>query len=337
MSSPRNEHDQESHPGRDLSRVSVIIPVFNVAPYLREALDSVIHQTYDHLEIIIVDDGSTDGSETICNDYRSDPRVRVIHQRNQGLSSARNAGLDCATGEYIAFLDSDDAYHPDFIQIMSAALKNADISVCQYTIHHRTLGTRGHAALKAREGFYNREEALRALLDGKINVSVWNKLYRKELWNHIRFPDGHNYEDIDTIYRVFDLCNQLFYLDQPLFLHRKRPGSITQTASRKNTEDRNLSYTHLEAFVNTHIPGIFTEQHLWKARQLRLNGMIVSYINGYMDAAEIKAIYSGLKGHECSIKFKVAFQLIRICPRLLKIIYPVYRSSKMLMRKVFRR
>lgn len=116
--------------------VSVIIPVYNVRPYLREALDSVINQTYQNLEIIIVDDGSRDGSETICDEYKADSRVKVIHQRNRGLSSARNTGMDNVTGEIIAFLDPDDVIHPDMINTLVTIMQEqeADIVCCQHKI-----------------------------------------------------------------------------------------------------------------------------------------------------------------------------------------------------------
>ena len=100
----------------DNSLVSVIIPVYNVKPYLKEALDSVVQQTYRKLEIIIVDDGSTDGSDKICDMYRQDTRVTVVHQENRGLSNARNTGMSMMKGDVVAFLDSDDAYYPDMIE-----------------------------------------------------------------------------------------------------------------------------------------------------------------------------------------------------------------------------
>ena len=116
--------------------VSVIIPVYNVLPYIREALDSVLHQTWQRLEIFIVDDGSDDGSEAVCDEYRRDDRVIVIHQENRGLSGARNTGLDRMTGEYVAFLDSDDAFHPEMIQRMLEAVRRtgAELAVCGYEI-----------------------------------------------------------------------------------------------------------------------------------------------------------------------------------------------------------
>ena len=313
--------------------ISVVIPVYNVAPYLREALDSVIQQTYHQLEIIVVDDGSTDGSEIICEEYRSDSRIQIIHQENRGLSSARNAGLDRATGEYIAFLDSDDAFHPDFIRLMLEAIEGVDVAVCQYEVHQLKMNTRCWIEPRAKKGFYNRAEALRALVDGKINVSVWNKLYRKDLWNEIRFPEGHNYEDIDTTFRIFDQCRKLNFVDYPLYLHRKHPGSITETISRKNIEDRNLAMEHVETFVTANIPEVFNDKHLNKTRQSRLRGMLMSYVKGYVNVAEIKAVCKRVNPHNCKFKIKVVCWLIRFYPRLLKILYPMYKSLRKLRKR----
>lgn len=116
--------------------ITVIIPVFNVKPYLIDALESVINQTYKRLEIIIIDDGSTDGSGEICDEYaQKDDRIRVVHQNNKGLSAARNVGLDLLSGDIIAFFDSDDIYHTDFIEKMVEAMleNNTDIVLCKYT------------------------------------------------------------------------------------------------------------------------------------------------------------------------------------------------------------
>ncbi len=119
---------------RNDALISIVIPVYNVRPYLAEALDSVIHQTYANLEILLVDDGSTDGSGEICDEYASkDPRIRVIHQENKGLSASRNAGLDRMRGESVAFLAPDDAFDPCFIEKLAAALnrEQADLAMCK--------------------------------------------------------------------------------------------------------------------------------------------------------------------------------------------------------------
>lgn len=318
--------------------VSVIIPVYNVAPYLREALDSVVHQTYSNQEILIVDDGSTDGSGEICEEYRSDDRVQVIHQENRGLSAARNTGLDRAVGEYIAFLDSDDAWCPDFIEKMLEAIGNVDIVVCRYEVHQLRLDSMWKKIEPtAAKDFYGREEALWALANGTINVSVWNKLYRRDLWKETRFPEGHNYEDIETTYRIFGMCRNICFLDQPLYLHRRRPGSITNTATKKNLEDRKLAYEHLEAFVESNIPEIFSQKHLNKVRQTRLHGWLIFYIKRYIDAGEIRAALDDLDLKDYNFSYKAACWILRFCPGLLRILYPVFRPFRLLAWKVFGR
>lgn len=160
----------KQHRGGITPVISVIIPVYNVAPYLREALNSVVNQTYYSLEILVIDDGSTDGSGSICDEYKTDSRVTVIQQPNRGLSNARNTGLDAATGDFIAFLDPDDAWHLSFIEELFFAITDADIVVSRYTINQAVGVYRFHtgnitgnalpgfiiANLKSKEDIYQR-------------------------------------------------------------------------------------------------------------------------------------------------------------------------------------
>ena len=173
--------------------ISIIIPVYNVRLFLAEALESVINQTYKNLEIIVVDDGSTDGSGEICDNYAiRDDRITVIHQNNRGLSAARNKGLDIMVGKAVAFLDSDDAYHPEYVSKMIAAMirEEADLVICKCTVHQAS----GKMALNNHErtipsidpGIYDRVNGLNFLAEGAINHTVWNKLYRRTLWEDIR-------------------------------------------------------------------------------------------------------------------------------------------------------
>ena len=251
--------------------VSVIIPVFNVRPYLAEALDSVLRQTYEHLEILLIDDGSADGSGEMCDEYaRRDGRIRVIHQANRGLSGARNAGLNAMTGDAVVFLDPDDALRPDYVQKMAEAMvrEGAELVLCKYE-EHRTDGRmertgRERAKPLIGEGLYDREEALRALVDERLNKSVWNKLYSRRLWENIRYPDGHVYEDIATTFRILDLCRTVYVLDEPLYLHRIRPGSITGSHLPEKSRDWLLAWSQFDAFIETHTPEIFTPKQLKK-------------------------------------------------------------------------
>ena len=250
------------------SLISIIIPVYNVEPFLVEALESAVCQTYNNLEIIIIDDDSDDGSGEICDEYASrDHRIFVIHQRNRGLSGARNSGLDFANGDAIAFLDSDDALHQDYIKHMFSAMvrEKADIVVCKYSVH-RTEGLISQDApqdVRPKEdmGTYDRAEALRAFVDRSIHTTVWNKLYRRRLWNKIRFPVGHNYEDVDTLFRVLNKCGKCYGIQEPLYRYRIRGGSITNTPSWENQLDRMRAFVHLDLFIERHTPELYsTEQ-----------------------------------------------------------------------------
>jgi len=264
--------------------VSVIIPVFNVAPYLEEALNSVLHQTYPNLEIIIIDDGSTDGSGGICDEFaQKDERIRIIHQENRGLSSARNVGLDLMTGDAVAFLDSDDAFDPSFVTTMVEAmdLEKTDVVICKYTNHHSI----GEMSRTGKEklfptiggGAYDRVKILNALVDAEIDHVVWNKLYCSSLWQHIRFPEGHVYEDVDTTYRVFNICKRILIIDDPLYLKRKHKGSITGTWNQTSITDYLLAHDHLEEFVSNHIPDVFSFEQEKKFVQARLRKMMICY------------------------------------------------------------
>lgn len=331
----------------NLPLVSVVIPVYNVAPYLREALDSAIHQSYRHLEMIVVDDGSTDGSGKICDEYKTDSRVQIIHQENQGLSAARNAGLDRMTGEYVVFLDTDDAFHPDFVKQMVgvAVQERLDIVVCRYavlrTVDRMILKGKEEKAPTINPGRYDRKEALRVMVDGQLNWSVWNKLYRAGLWKSVRFPVGHNYEDIDTTYRIMDRCESIRTLDQILYLHRNRPGSITDTHTMDNLRDRNLALEHLEAFVEAHTPEIFHKKQLEKTRQSRITGMLRQlerFGNDKNDEHELrKEIINSVESigiESFPIRQKVACMMVRINPTLLKIAYLLYRPCRLVIKMI---
>lgn len=184
-------------------KISVIIPVYNVAPYLTRCLDSVVGQTYQNLEIILVDDGSTDGSGAICDGCASrDSRITVIHQKNQGLSAARNAGLERMAGELVGFVDSDDWIEPDFYELLERKMEDtqADIVTTGYYYTYRDKEIR--CRMPAGSVTYLGQEGLRALSRGELYHVVWNKLYRRELFAGLPFAEGRTYEDVLISYRL---------------------------------------------------------------------------------------------------------------------------------------
>ena len=332
------------------SLISIIIPVYNVRPYLTEALDSVLCQTYEKLEIIIVNDGSTDGSGEVCDTCAErDARVIVIHQENKGLSAARNVGLDRMTGEVVAFLDSDDAYDPRYIENMWRAMfeEKADMAVCKYTVHHTVgkLFSKGDekASPSIGQGLYDGLDVQRALADRQINVSVWNKLYRRKLWKNLRFPEGHIYEDMAVTFRIIERCEMVYVLDQPLYLHRNRPGSITNTVSSDNIRDWELAYAHYARFIEENTPDIFTPEQRMRVQSGMLGSMIGKYVRcfGYkcIDSKALRAHTLAL-GRRVGIgsvnwRTKIAYVMLRTSPWLLRVAFPVYNSIRRLMYRIF--
>lgn len=221
--------------------ISVIVPVYNVEKYLDECVESIVNQTYKNLEIILVDDGSTDNSGKICDELaKKDNRIHVIHKENGGLSDARNVGIDVSTGDYIQFIDSDDYIEHDMIEfLVSNIIKyNADISICSNYIFDEEEcinQSTGEVCL------YNRLEILQeVLLDEKIRCYAWNKLFRKELFKEIRFPKGKILEDILTIPKLFEKANTVIFNDVAKYYYRQREGSILHV----QTKHTKLAYIH---------------------------------------------------------------------------------------------
>lgn len=213
--------------------ISVIIPVYNVEPYLRKCLDSIVHQTYRDLEILIIDDGSTDGSGKICDEYAEiDERAKVFHTENKGLSCARNLGLDNATGDWIGFVDSDDWIEPDMYEMLliRAEEKGADVVECGvFTEYPKKTEERKR---------YNREisgmVAVQMLLRNELSNDAWSKLWRRSCFTSIRFPEKRVYEDVATTYRIFAAASRVCTIANSKYHYLIRKGSISNSHNMQN-------------------------------------------------------------------------------------------------------
>lgn len=214
--------------------ISVIVPIYGVEAYLNQCLDSLLNQTYKNLEIILVDDGSPDGCPAICDEYATkDPRVRVIHKENGGLSDARNAGIDVAQGEYIGFVDSDDWVMPDMYEYLLQGVLGyqSEISYCGFVNVHDTWADYPN---NQTDKVFTAETALNELFFDRLGNFAWNKLYKAELWEGIRFPVGKNFEDIRTTYKLFERASRIAILKEPKYYYRIRQGSIMHDSSLFN-------------------------------------------------------------------------------------------------------
>lgn len=321
--------------------ISIIIPVYNVAPYLREALDSVVTQSYKKLEIIVVDDGSTDESGAICDEYKSDPRVIVIHQENQGVSNARNAGLDIATGDYIAFLDPDDAFHPSFMQTMHDTIlrEKCDIVICKFKAYHTTKKmnvNEGEAIYPSCEsGKYNRTQALNLLYGDVLLLVIWNKIYKRELWNGVRFHSQlRAASDHLASYQVFDRCNLAYMIDTPLYLNRRRSGSISRTFSPQNIECQIRARLYVSDFLRSHSPEIFSEQQIRNYDRTLFYLTVINYAKYYKKNGseylkeQINDIAGKVGIKDCGFKMRTAYYIMLHCPWMLKYAYPAYSKIR---------
>ena len=210
------------------TKVSVIVPVYNVQDYVLRCLESLKNQKYEEIEIIIVDDGSTDKSGKICDRFvKNEKRARVFHKKNGGLSDARNYGIGKSSGELIAFVDSDDYVREDYIGRMVETLDNdkSDIVICGY-----------NKELPKSEVISGFDAVYNCLIrQDNVDIVAWNKLYKKELFieNGILFPKGEKHEDLLTIYKVVSKAKKVSYIDEALYCYEDREGSIMNAEKKE--------------------------------------------------------------------------------------------------------
>ena len=237
--------------------ISVIVPVYNVAAYLDECLESIIRQTYTNLEIILVDDGSTDESGNKCDEWvAKDSRVKVIHKENGGQASARNMGLKEAAGLYIGYVDSDDYIDETMYETLLDIMEQnaADIVECQYSL---VGGTEPNQETYTNQVYtYTGREVCNKMLENiptqpMITVSIWNCLYKAEVAKKTMFEEGVYYEDVMYSYRVLWGLDKVIFYDKPLYCYRIRNGSTTNVKlSSKHIKDAINSTTLLYDFYH---------------------------------------------------------------------------------------
>lgn len=222
-----------------MPRLSVIVPVYKVEKYIHKCVDSILNQTFKDFELILIDDGSPDNCSEICDEYaKKDSRVRVIHKENGGQSSARNRGLDIAKGEIIGFVDSDDDIevnmYKNLIDYMDR--EKLDIVFCDVYL---VRGDRvREQSMYSENKVLNNIQGLKDNLICKIDNAVWNKIYKKTIFNNLRFTEGIVYEDVRIMYKVFSKSQKSGYLKQSLYYYYKRPNStIAQSFNSKSRYD----------------------------------------------------------------------------------------------------
>ena len=221
--------------------ISVIVPVYNVEKYFEECMESLLGQTYDDFEIIVINDGSTDGSGILCDKWaEKDRRVRVFHQENKGLSIVRNKGLELARGEYIAWVDSDDYVDKFYLEKMMNAYKSteADMVMCSfYTDTDGDVEHKGKKLFRAEE--MDRNTFLERLYTYGMYSVVWNKILPKDAYQGVQFPIGRVFEDSAVMRQLTGKCNKIVVIEEPLYYYRRHKESITL---QQRDEEKSIKY-----------------------------------------------------------------------------------------------
>lgn len=243
--------------------ISVIVPVYNVAKYLKRCIESIINQTYSNTEIILVDDGSTDESGDICEMYANNhANIISIHKSNGGLSSARNEGIRKSSGKYICFVDSDDYISPVMIERLYNNIKtfSAEISICDFWWINEGDNPDSHSECKIN------------VVDGKTNILMqiinnylptivaWNKLYKKEIWEGISYPEGRFHEDEFVIHELLNRCERIVYTTEKMYFYIRHNNSITHVFSGKRIIDAVEAYENRFLFSETQNNLLFYEK-----------------------------------------------------------------------------
>lgn len=247
----------------DSDLVSVVVPIYNVRPYLDRCISSLVNQTYANIEIILIDDGSTDNSGTLCDEWsKRDGRIIVSHKTNGGLSDARNAGVEICHGEYIVFVDSDDYVDTEFIQKMHQSLvdSSSDMAMCSVIWEDEN----GKPLSNSPEAAFARDvvsgRACMGLTYSNPNaVTAWNKLYHRSLWNDLRFPKGKLHEDEFVFHEIMYQCDRVATLPDKLYHYVQHQGSIMHAKYNIRYLDRTDAWIQrLQSFIeHDEQPGIF--------------------------------------------------------------------------------
>lgn len=318
--------------------ITIVVPVYNVEKYIKRCIDSIVKQTYQNIEIILVNDGSPDNCGVICNKYAEhDSRIHVIHKTNGGLSSARNAGLEMSHGEYIVFIDSDDWIEENYIEKLYKDIiqYKSDIACPGFCLSYDN-GRRIYDCRIKNVTSYTSEEALEIFLfNGYLTPCVASKMWKKELWSNIRCPMGVLFEDQYTTYKLLMRANKVVFDPSVNYFYFKREGSIGHSSFSNRTYD--LLYGIEEEYneITKRYPNIKDSMDVARAVwEIVFVNMMIS--SDYSDHSTTKIIQNRVRGvlkKVITTKFlpiirKIEMTIFCIDYKLYKKIYIKYKAYK---------
>lgn len=250
--------------------ISIIIPVYNVEKYLNQCIESVVNQTYSNLEIILIDDGSPDNCPMICDEWgKRDNRITVIHKKNGGLSSARNAGLAIAHGDFIGFVDSDDFVESDMYERLLNAIKinNADIACCGRNLVNENGVKTGVIYTSDNIRIYTESDVIKNLFYGiNYDEAIWDKIYHKEFFDNIKFPEGEINEDIVLMVKKFINIAKLVHIGEAKYNYRFNLQGITKSSYSSKKRDTLNHINYIKKYVSENHKELLADYFFLQAR-----------------------------------------------------------------------
>ena len=309
------------------SLITIIVPVYNAKKYLHDCIESILSQTYHNLEIILIDDGSTDGSEKLVNDYaKSDKRIKVVHQKNMGLSSARNTGLKHATGKYITFVDSDDRIEPNMIEDLFNALidSQADIAICSFKELYPNGKIKGFSHNYPKQVFTTEQALANMLQENGFMVSTTMKLFPTNYFKGIKFPVDKLHEDVGTTYKLIMEAKKIVFIPNEYYVYVHHNNSIINQTFDERKFDLIKLTDQMCDDINQQYPDL---KDITNERRMRARFSILRQIP--LNHPKTKEIVDYLKTHQefitdnkkASKTDKLALKLALTSPRLFQTAY----------------
>lgn len=309
-------------------RISIIVPVYKVEAYLNKCIDSILNQTFEDFELILVNDGSPDKCGEICEDYaKKDSRIRVFHKENGGQATARNFGIDVARGEYIGFVDSDDYIEPEMYEVLynMCINDNCDMVNCSSKIYfNNKIKVNGNGE----KVIHSKKEAMRVVIEGLLyDECLWSKLIKKSVLKDLRMPVGIVYEDTAFVYKIVDKCERIGYIGIPMYNYIKREDSTMDRAVKEIRTDAILVYKEMYEFVKNKYPDIADIVRLKLSNTcISIMNTIIKqdefniYINKYREVSKVlnKNFYNNIKSKNYHKNEKILLLANKINPMLYK-------------------
>lgn len=288
-------------------KVSIIIPIYNTEKYLEDCLKSLINQTYQNIELIIVNDGSTDNSYQICQKYSNYKNIKLINQKNQGVSIARNAGINIATGDYLMFVDSDDYIKANMVEVLVNNIKESDLAICEYYEEYKNKSI--PVKIKSADKVINNKEAMLQTF-GTVGGYSWNKLFKATIikQNKLSFnPNIHMLEDQLFVIEYLKFAKSITIINQPLYKYRIRKSSITNISNTKKYNTLLISLQQINMIMKeNNLSDIFIKQSI--VEQYYKKSISASCKN----SKEIRAMFKDyLKSKDIHLKKKLKLIIIK--------------------------